>query len=135
MSFEVGQTSVFSKTIGECDVYQFAGITGDLNPLHVNAVKAEKMRFGKRIVHGMLTASFISTVIATKVPGPGTIYLEQNLKFVNPVYFGDTITARVTIIELLEHNRAKLNTTIINQEGEIVIAGVALVILPRECAE
>lgn len=75
MSYKVGTKASFSKTIAECDVYGFAGIIGDFNPLHVNAAEAEEMLFGRRIVHGMLTASFLSTVIASRMPGPGTIYI------------------------------------------------------------
>lgn len=135
MKYEIGQSAAFSKTISECDVYSFAGITGDFNPLHVNAKKAEEMRFGKRIVHGMLTASFLSTVIAGYMPGPGTIYLEQNTRFLKPVYFGDTITATVTISELLGKGNVKLRTTVTNQDGIAVIDGTAIVRLPKQEVE
>lgn len=130
MNFEIGQKAFFSKTIGECDVYGFAGITGDFNPLHLNQVKAEEMLFGKRVVHGMLTASFLSTVIAAELPGPGTIYMEQKVRFLKPVFLGDTITATVEIIELLDKNRARLKTTVGNQMEELVVDGEAIVKLP-----
>lgn len=132
MKYEIGQSAEFSKTIAECDVYGFAGITGDFNPLHVNAEKAGKMYFGKRIVHGMLTASFLSTVIAGRMPGPGTIYMEQNARFLRPVFLGDTITAAVTITELLEKGKARLKTTVTNQDGIIVVDGTAIVKLPKQ---
>lgn len=132
MKYEIGQSAEFSKTIAECDVYGFAGITGDFNPLHTNEERAGSMYFGKRIVHGMLTASFLSTVIAGSLPGPGTIYMEQNSRFLRPVFFGDTITARVTITEFLEKGRARLATIVTNQEGAIVVDGTALVKLPKE---
>ena len=132
MGYHIGQFAVFSKTISGGDVYLFAGITGDLNPLHVNKVEAEKMMFGERVVHGMLTASYISTVIASKLPGPGTVYMEQNSRFLKPVFLGDTVTARVEIEELLDRGKAKLRTTVMNQKGEIVVSGNALVKLPKK---
>lgn len=132
MSYKVGTKASFSKTIAECDVYGFAGIIGDFNPLHVNAAEAEEMLFGRRIVHGMLTASFLSTVIASRMSGPGTIYMEQNSRFLKPVFFGDTITAEVEITELLEKGRARLKTTVVNQDGVVVVDGTALVKLPKQ---
>lgn len=128
----VGQKASFSKTISESDVYLFAGITGDLNPLHVNEAAARKMMFGKRIAHGMLTSSFISTVIASSLPGPGTIYMEQNSRFLAPVYLGDTITACVEVEELLPRGKARLRTQVFNQDGTLVVDGTALVKLPKE---
>lgn len=131
MEFKVGQTASFAKTISESDVYQFAGICGDFNPVHVNSVEAEKSIFGKQVVHGMLGASLISTVLGTKLPGPGTIYMKQSLSFRAPVYFGDTICATVKIKELLPKGKAVLNTLVENQEGNVVIEGEAVVKLPR----
>ena len=128
----IGQKASFSKTISESDVYLFAGITGDLNPLHVNEAAARKMMFGKRIAHGMLTSSFISTVIASSLPGPGTIYMEQNSRFLAPVYLGDTITACVEVEELLPRGKARLRTQVFNQDGTLVVDGTALVKLPKE---
>ena len=132
MNFTVGLSADFSKTVTEYDIYGFAGITGDFNPLHVNGEKAKEMLFGKRIAHGMLTASFVSTVVAGQLPGPGTIYLEQEARFLKPVFIGDTITARVEIAELLEKGRARLKTTVVNQAGELVVDGRALVKLPSD---
>ena len=101
MEYKPGQKASFSKTITESDVYGFAGLTGDFNPLHVNEERAKKMQFGERIAHGMLSASFLSTVIAMYLPGPGTIYMGQEVRFLKPVKFNDTITAIVEIAELL----------------------------------
>lgn len=132
MHFTAGQSAGFSKTITEYDIYGFAGITGDFNPLHVDQEKAKELFFGKRVAHGMLTASFLSTVIAGQLPGPGTIYMEQEVRFLKPVYIGDTITARVEIEKLLDKGRARLKTTVVNQTGELVVDGTALVKLPPE---
>lgn len=130
---QVGDFATFSKTISESDVYMYAGISGDLNPAHVNQVEAEKGMFKERIAHGMLTASFISTVLGMHLPGPGTIYLGQELSFKRPVKFGDTIEAKVEVIEkIVEKNRLILRTTCTNQHGEIVIDGKATVMPPKE---
>lgn len=88
------------------------------------------MPFGRRIVHGMLTASFFTTVIAGKMPGPGTIYMKQEARFLKPVYLGDTITAKVEITELMEKGKAELRTVVTNQDGIMVVDGTALVKLP-----
>lgn len=131
-TIQVGDFATFSKTISESDVYMYAGISGDLNPAHVNQVEAEKGMFKERIAHGMLTASFISTVLGMHLPGPGTIYLGQELSFKRPVKFGDTIEAKVEVIEKIEDkNRLILRTTCTNQHGEIVIDGKATVMPPK----
>lgn len=123
---KIGDEATFSKTITESDVYTFAGITGDLNPAHINKVEAEKGIFRKQVAHGMLVGSLISTVLGMKLPGPGTIYMGQELKFVKPVYFGDTITAKA-VVESIDTGKkmVKLSTTCTNQNGEIVIEGHA----------
>src|SRR3712207_3618923 len=128
---EVGQTADFTKTVTEADVVMFAGITGDLNPAHVDQVWAEASRFGGRIAHGMLSAGFISTVLAMKLPGPGTIYLQQSLRFTKPVKIGDTVTARVEVLETIpQKRRVRLATTVANHHGETVIEGEAVVMVP-----
>lgn len=128
----VGDQASFTKTIAECDVYGFAGITGDLNPAHTNEVYAAQTFFKKRIAHGMLGASLISTVLGMQMPGPGTIYMNQSLAFLAPLYFGDTVTAVVEVVEkMAEKKRLRLKTTCINQEGKVVIDGEALVSPPR----
>lgn len=126
-----GQSAQVSKTISETDVYLFAGITGDLNPAHINQRYAEETRFGGRIAHGMLSAGLISAVIGMQLPGPGTIYVKQDLKFLSPVRIGDTVTATVTVKELnQDRNRAVLETICENQDGTKLIEGQALVMPP-----
>ena len=128
----LGDSASFTKTIGESDVYLFAAITGDLNAAHVNAVAASEGMFKQRIAHGMLTGSFISTVLAMQLPGPGTIYVGQNLQFRGPVFIGDTITARVEAAEKLDQRKwVKFKTTITNQDGKLVVDGEATVIPPQ----
>ena len=127
----LGQAAEFTKTVTETDVVLFAGITGDFNPAHVNEVEAAEGMFGGRIAHGMLSAGFISTVLAMRLPGPGTIYLSQNLRFVRPVRIGDTVTARVEVAEVIAaKKRVRLATTVANHRGEQVIEGEALVMVP-----
>jgi 3-hydroxybutyryl-CoA dehydratase len=129
---KVGQTAEFSKTVSESDVYLYAGVTGDFNPAHVNEAYAQQTFFKTRIAHGMLTAGFISAVLATRLPGPGTIYLRQELNFLAPVRIGDTVTAKVEIIEIMaEKNRVRLKTTCVNQEGTQVLDGEALISPPK----
>lgn len=128
----VGQKASFSKTITETDVYLFAGVSGDINPAHVNEEYAKNTFFKGRIVHGMLSASLISAVIGMQLPGPGTIYASQTLKFTAPVRFGDTITANAEVAEILtEKNRVTLKTYCTNQDGVVVMAGEAVVLPPK----
>ena len=130
---KLGDSASFTKTVSEHDVYTYAGVSGDFNPAHVNEVEAQKGMFGKRIAHGMLSAGFISTVLGTQLPGPGTIYMGQELRFTKPVFFGDTITATVTVAELIpEKNSAILDTVCTNQNGEVVIKGKATVMPPKD---
>lgn len=127
---KVGDTASFCKTVSESDVYQFAGVTGDFNPVHVNKVAAEKSIFKGQIAHGILSAGIISAVIGTQLPGPGTIYLSQTVSFKRPVHFGDTLTATATVVEKCEKNRIRLHTDCTNQLGETVVDGEAVVIAP-----
>jgi 3-hydroxybutyryl-CoA dehydratase len=130
---KVGDKTSVVKTIGESDVYLFAGITGDLNPAHTNQVAAEKTIFKGRIAHGILVTGFISTCLGMQLPGPGTIYLSQNCKFTAPVHIGDTITAEVEAIEVItEKNRVKFKTTCTNQDGKVVIDGEAVIMPPKK---
>lgn len=134
----VGQKASFSKTVTESDIYLFAGITGDINPAHVNEAYASKTFFKGRIAHGMLSAGFISAVLGMQLPGPGTIYMEQNLRFLSPVRPGDTITATVEVVELdRAKNMALLHTVCNNQDGKQVVDGQAKVKppLPAQTAE
>jgi len=127
---QVGQEAEFSKTVTEADVVLFAGITGDLNPAHVDEEAAKASRFGGRVAHGMLSASFISTVLGGRLPGPGTIYVGQTLRFTAPVRIGDTVTARVRVTELrAEKRRAILETRCTNQRDEVVVEGEAEVLV------
>lgn len=129
----IGEKARFSKTLTETDIYLYAGITGDLNPVHINTEFARKAIFGRPVAHGMLTGGLISTVIGTKLPGPGAVYLSQVLKFRSPVFLGDTITAEVEVIEKVEgKNKVRLRTTCYNQEGRVVVEGEALVMPGKE---
>lgn len=129
---KLGDSASVSKTITETDVYLFAGITGDLNPAHTNEVSSSQTMFKGRIAHGMLSAGLISAVLGMYLPGPGTIYLGQELKFTKPVHFGDTVTATATVVERIEEkNRLKLETVVKNQAGETVITGFATVMPPK----
>jgi 3-hydroxybutyryl-CoA dehydratase len=128
----VGQSARFSKTITETDIYLYAGISGDFNPAHVNEQYAAETFFKTRIAHGMLTASFISTLIGTILPGPGSIYMRQELNFLAPVRIGDTVTAIAEVAEIIaDKKRVRLKTWCINQEGTTVLDGEALVSPPR----
>ncbi len=129
---KVGDAAQSAKTISESDIYLYAGITGDFNPAHVNEEYARNTFFKTRIAHGMLTAGFISAVIANRLPGPGTIYMKQELTFLAPVKIGDTITARVEVSEIMyEKNRVRLRTTCTNHEGTVVLDGEALISPPK----
>jgi 3-hydroxybutyryl-CoA dehydratase len=128
----VGDSAQFSKTVTETDVYLFAGVTGDFNPAHIDEDYSRKTYFGTRIAHGLLSAGFISAVLGTRLPGPGTVYLRQELTFLGAVKIGDTITARVEITEIdAAKGRVKLLTTCDNQEGKRVLTGEAVVSPPR----
>ena len=128
----LGQSVDVVHTITEEDIQVFGDLSGDYNPLHFNNEWAAKTMFKGRIAHGLLTASFISTAIGMKLPGPGTIYLGQKMNFKRPVRIGDTITARVEVIDKNdEKQRVTLSTTCINQDGKVVLDGEALVTLMR----
>ncbi len=127
----VGMSAETAKTITEADVMAYAGVVGDFNPVHVDAEFAAKSRFGGRVAHGMLVAGLLSGVLAMKLPGPGVIYLGQTLRFTKPVLIGDTVIARVEIIEVIaSKKRARLTTVCRNQRGETVIEGEATVLVP-----
>ncbi|MDR1832323.1 MAG: MaoC family dehydratase [Fusobacteriaceae bacterium] len=124
----VGMKKSVTKTISESDVYTYAGLIGDINPVHVNAEYAKTTRFGERIVHGMLTASFFSTIVGMLIAGADSIYLSQTCKFLLPVKFGDTITATGEVTKIIPEKRILyMHTTIVNQRGELVIDGEAAV--------
>lgn len=129
----LGDTGSVSKTVTEADVILYAGITGDNNPVHVNDVEAKASRFGQRIAHGMLSAGFISAVLGTCLPGKGTIYMGQTLKFLRPVHIGDTVTAIAEAVEKNDEKRQiRFKTIVKNQDDKIVIDGEAQVMLLPE---
>ncbi len=129
---KLGDVSVYSRTVTETDVVLFGGVTGDLNSAHFNEEYAKKTFFKGRIVHGMLTASYFSTIFGTQLPGAGTIYLGQDLKFTKPVRFNDTITASAKVIEIKEEKNIVVFETIAkNQNDEVVVTGKATVMPPK----
>lgn len=133
MAYRIGENVQVSKTISETDVYLFAGISGDFNPVHVNKVEAEDSIFGKQIAHGFLVGSLLSNAIGMRLPGPGTIYMEQDMKFKKPVHIGDTVTAKLEVSEILNEEKhiLKLTTQVVNQHGDLVIDGYAVVKAPE----
>jgi 3-hydroxybutyryl-CoA dehydratase len=129
----IGDAASFSKTVSESDIYTFAGVTGDLNPAHIDEEYAKKTMFQGRIAHGMLGAGFISAVLGTRLPGPGTIYLSQELRFKAPVRIGDTVTATCTVTAKDDSKRKlTIETVAVNQDGKAIIEGAAVVMLPAE---
>lgn len=130
MDFTPGQKATWRKTLTEADVYAFAGITGDFNPLHVDREYAARSRFRERIAHGILTAGLISAVLGMRLPGPGGIFLSQTLKFLRPVRFGDTLTAEAEVLTWRAEARIlTLRTTCTNQQGETVLDGEAALLV------
>jgi 3-hydroxybutyryl-CoA dehydratase len=125
----IGDKASMTKTVSEHDIYTFAGVSGDFNPVHIDAEFAKTTMFKERIAHGMLSAGFISAVLGTSLPGRNTIYLGQELAFKAPVKIGDTVTATVEAIEKIpEKSRIIFRTTVTNQDGTIVIDGKATVL-------
>ena len=129
--YTVGQSAEVTKVFTEEDIFLFAGITGDRNPIHISKEYAEKSRFGERIAHGILTAGLISAVIGMKLPGPGCLYVSQTLTFLAPVKIGDEITARAEIVEVISEKRLRLRTQCVNQRKEVVLDGEAVIVPPR----
>lgn len=129
---KVGDTAQISKTITASDIELFAKATGDFNPVHLDQAYAEKTMFKGRIAHGAFSIGLLSTVLGNILPGHGTIYLSQEVKFLAPVRIGDTITAKVEVIELIsEKNRAKFRTSCTNQDGKLVVDGIAWAMPPK----
>ena len=129
-----GMSAMFGKTVTEADIMAFAGVSGDTNPIHLHDGFARTTRFGQRIAHGMLGSSFISTVIGTKLPGPGCIYISQTLHFRAPVRVGDTIWARATVTGLFAEKRRAALATAVTVRDKIVLEGEALVLVPLRAA-
>ena len=126
----VGMSGIYAKTITDTDIVMFAGISGDTNPVHLNQEYAAATMFKGRIAHGMLSAGFISTVLGTKLPGPGCIYISQNLKFKAPVRVGDTVVARATITEIVPEKKRVTLKTVCSVGETVVIDGEATVMVP-----
>ncbi len=126
----IGMTAAYEHIVTEGDVVKFADISGDRNPVHLDEDYAKTTRFGGRIVHGMLSASFVSTTIASRLPGPGTIYLTQNLSFRAPVRIGDKVEARVTVTDILREKARVVLKTVCRVGDLVVIDGDALVMVP-----
>jgi 3-hydroxybutyryl-CoA dehydratase len=132
----VGEKSSIAHVVTEADLAMFGGATGDVNPIHFDSTYAEKTFFKGRIAHGMLSAGFISAVIANRLPGISSIYVSQNLRFLGPVRIGDTVTAEVEVLEIdAAKNRVKLRTTCTNQAGAVVLDGEAVVMPPKRTAD
>ncbi len=130
MALQVGDTASQSKTITDADIHTFADLVGDHNPVHLDDDYARTTRFGRRIAHGMLSASLLSAVLANQLPGRGTVYLSQTLKFVAPVFPGDTVTARVTVTKVRDDKPIMtLETVCTNQRDEPLIKGEAVVLI------
>lgn len=130
---EIGEKSCFSKTISETDVYLFAGISGDFNPLHVNEQYASSQCFGSRVAHGPLTQSLAFPMLGTKMPGLGTIAVEIATRFKAPVYIGDTVTVTGEVVEKIETKRwVRIALTWRNQKTEVVAEGAVIVSPPRK---
>ncbi len=134
-SIEVGQVCTFTKQISDEDVKQFAQVTGDRNPLHLDDEFAKTTMFGERIAHGMIGAGIISGGLAMHMPGIGTTYLGQEIKFQRPIKINDVLTVNMEVLEIIPKAKfdiAKISTTCMNQQGEVVISGTATVIPPAE---
>jgi len=126
----VGQTATYAKTITEADIVLFAGISGDTNPVHLNQEYASKTMFKGRIAHGMLSAGFLSTVFGTRMPGPGAIYISQNLRFKAPVRIGDTVVAHVELLELIPEKKRANFKCLVKVGTTVVIEGDASLMVP-----
>ncbi len=131
-TLKVGDAGTFTKTISEKDVFAFADASGDFNPLHIDEEYARRSQFGRRVAHGILTAGIISTVLGGEIPGLGTIFTELHIRFLKPVFLGDTIRATATVTEFISPKRIRLMVACSNQKGDDVAIGNAIVIPPTE---
>ena len=127
---ELGMSASVSRTVSEADILMFAGVSGDTNPVHLDQEFAASTMFGGRIAHGMLSAGLISAVFGTRLPGPGSIYLSQTLKFKAPVKIGDTVVARVTVKELKTEKRRAVFSTVCSVGSTVVLDGEAELLIP-----
>ncbi len=131
-TLSVGDQGTFSKTISENDVFEFADASGDFNPLHIDEEYARRSRFGHRVAHGILMAGIISTVLGGEIPGLGTIFVELHIRFLKPVFLGNTVTATATVMEIINPKRIRLFVACLNEKGEDVAIGNAIVIPPEQ---
>ena len=127
----VGMSACYSQTIGDFEIKQFAGLSGDHNPIHLNNEFAENSRFKKRIAHGMISVSFFSALFGTKLPGPGCVYAGQNIDFKRPVYIGDTVTATIEVNSIELKNRTIIFKTFCKVKNKTVIDGTARIYIPK----
>lgn len=131
-TLSVGDQGSFTKAITERDIFAFADASGDYNPLHIDEQYARHSLFGRRVAHGILTAGIISTVLSKEIPGLGTIFVELRIRFLSPVYIGDTVTAVATVAEIINPRRVRLVVACVNQSGDDVAIGNAIVVPPTE---
>ncbi|MGV8843625.1 MAG: MaoC family dehydratase [Pseudomonas sp.] len=131
-ALEVGQTASYSRTVEERDVQLFAAVSGDHNPLHLDSAFAAGTIFKERIAHGMFSGALISAAVACELPGPGTIYIGQTMRFTLPAKLGDTLTVRLEILEKLPKFRIRIATRVFNQRDELVVDGEAEILAPRK---
>lgn len=129
-SIEPGMSASYSQTITDSDIKSFAGLSGDHNPVHVDSDYAEKSRFKKRIAHGLMSAGFFSAIFGTRFPGPGCVYVSQNLSFLRPVYIDDTVTATVSVSSVDIKRRRVFFDTTCTVKGKKVISGSAEIYIP-----
>ena len=130
---EIGDKAQIVRQVTNNDVLLFACLSGDTNPLHLDDEYAKTTQFGERIAHGMFSAMLVTTAVATKLPGPGSIYRGQEMKFQRPVYIGDTITADLELVEKKKRgNLVKIDCTMTNQKGEVIFTGTSTAIAPTE---
>jgi acyl dehydratase len=134
-ALEIGQKASVTRTIEQRDVLLFAALSGDCNPLHLDAEFAAKTLFREPIAHGMLSGALISAAVACNLPGPGTLYVDQTMTFEKPVKLGDTLTVEIEVLEKLPKFRVNLATRVFNQHGEKVVDGVAKVVAPRKAVQ
>lgn len=127
---EVGMKASYSQTITDADIKAFAGISGDHNPVHVDSEYASGSRFGKRIAHGLMSAGFFSAIFGMRIPGPGCVYVSQNLNFLRPVYIDDTVTAEVVVTKVDQEKRRVFFDTTCRVKGKKVITGSAEIFIP-----
>lgn len=131
-ALEVGQKATFVRQVTEREVQLFAEVSGDRNPVHLDADYAAGTAFRERIAHGMLTGAFVSAAIASTLPGPGSVYVGQSLRFLRPVKLGDTLTVELEVLEKLPKNRVRISTRVLGSNGKAVVDGEAEVLAPSE---